>query len=130
MRGGDDRLFFTGGQFLGPLSVDLGFGNDSAEIGRDGLRLERGLDVQLGDGQDIYRQNNVRVQQNLSIDGGAGGDSIAIRLSSVGGTLNGEWRPVDLMHSRQRTGSRSDGIWGPEGMRQTIFGSPGMQPGV
>ena len=64
MRGGDDRLFFVDGQFRGPLAVEL------------------------GDGQDTYLQESVRVNQDQSIDGGPAGDSITLCALSVGRSLS------------------------------------------
>jgi hypothetical protein len=88
LRGGDDRLFLTGGRFQGPLSIDLGLGNDRAEAGPATLTLERSLGVQLGAGQDVYLQTGVRVGQSESIEGGLGSDVISIVASSVGGGLS------------------------------------------
>jgi hypothetical protein len=125
MRGGDDRVFFTGGRFLGALSVDMGLGNDRAEIGRDSLRLERGLDVQLGAGQDTYLQNNVRVVQNQSIDGGLGGDGITLRSSSAGGslTINGDAGFDAIRLERTAIGAATGILGGTEGDRIEVIHS-------
>jgi hypothetical protein len=124
MRGGDDRVFFTGGRFQGTVTVDLGLGNDRAEIGRDSVRLERGLDVQLGGGQDTYLQTNVRVGQNLSIDGGIGGDGVTLRSSSVGGSLaiNGAAGFDAIRLDRTAVGAATGILGGSEGDRiETIY---------
>jgi large repetitive protein len=88
MRGGDDRLFFTGGRFAGPLTIDLGLGNDAAVLGPASLRLDGGLTVRLGEGQDTYRQDNVRIDRNLSIEGSTANDSIVLSSSSVFGGMS------------------------------------------
>ena len=87
-RGGDDRLFFTDGRFQGPVSIDLGLGNDRAEVGRGAVTFDRSLVVQLGAGQDAYVQTGTRVLQHQSIAGNLGGDVIALVASSVTGGLS------------------------------------------
>jgi hypothetical protein len=88
LRGGDDRLFFSDGRFLGPMTIDLGVGNDSAQLGGTSLRIDGGLTVRLGEGQDVYSQNNVRIDRSLSVDAGLGNDNVLLGLSSVLGGLS------------------------------------------
>jgi hypothetical protein len=124
MRGGDDRVFFTGGNFLGPITVDVGIGNDRAEIGRENLRLLSSLNVQLGEGQDVYLQQNTQVQQSQAIEGGPGGDVIAIIASSVAGglSINGGAGFDGIRVERTAVGAFSGISGGDEGDRiEAVF---------
>jgi large repetitive protein len=88
LRGGDDRLFISGGRFVGPMTIDLGAGNDSAQLGGPSVRIDGDLAVRLGDGQDVYAQTNVRIDRNLSLDAGLANDNVLLSLSSVLGGLS------------------------------------------
>jgi hypothetical protein len=124
MRGGDDRLFLTGGSFLGPLTVDLGIGNDRAEIGRDTLRLLSSFNAQLGLGDDVYLQTGTSVLQYQSIAGGPGGDVITVIASSVGGgfSINGDAGFDGIRVERTSVGSFTGITGGDDGDRiEAVF---------
>jgi hypothetical protein len=123
------------------LVIHAGFGNDTATLGSSAvadepgarLRVQGGVHVGLGEGNDGLTMNQIRAQRAIVVQGGAGDNSVNANMTSShtmavrggGGVDTVALTGLHVRHLGIHTGESDDSV----DVRDSVFGSFGVALG-